>query len=416
MTQINKNSPSVWLEFSPLAKKLKAINLGQGFPDWSPPEFLQKQAAKMVSGNEYSVYARSAGQPSLTKAISESYSDSLNMDINPDKNILVTVGASEALYLSIITFIKPGDEVIIFEPTFDIYMGQLKMAGADIKSVSLLPISQNSGSASDFMVDWTELEKTISTKTKAIIINNPHNPTGKVFTSEELSKFESILANFPECLVISDEVYEHLVFDNLNHIHTASLDTLKDRTLSIFSSGKTFSTTGWKIGWVIASDKLMQKLQIAQQWVCFSVATPLQEAIAFAMKEALKPYNGFNTYYEWLRAEYTRKRDLLFNGLSEHGFQPRIPQGSFFIISDISNKPFDFSVEKYCSEFDLQIDHNTLKLNDYNFSRFLAVQHGITTIPMSAFLSKKYKATTQNFIRFAFCKSDELLKEAISKL
>jgi kynurenine--oxoglutarate transaminase/cysteine-S-conjugate beta-lyase/glutamine--phenylpyruvate transaminase len=414
-------APSVWLEFSPLAQATKSINLGQGFPDWAPPNFLQNMAIESIQGVEYSTYARSAGHLNLTKSISKNYSEQLNQDINPLTDVLVTVGASEALFLSIMSFINEGDEVITIEPAFDIYYGALAMAKAKVMPVSLIPSKDKISHSADLELDWDTLKQNLSLKTKAIILNTPHNPSGKVFSKTELEKLAGILKEFPQCLVIADEVYEHIVYDENIHTPIASLPGMFERTISIYSAGKTFSVTGWKIGWAIGPSELIRKLQLTQQWVVFSVSTPHQQAISEALNTAQSPYQESESYYSWLREEYTRKREILFSGLKENGLNPILPQGSFFILCDIKDKSFDKDsthekLFELCNDGSVQIDKTTLDLKDYNYSRHLALTKNVTSIPASAFHIKENQAGSQNFIRFAFCKEDETLKKAIESL
>ncbi len=410
----NFDNPSVWLEFSPLSQMCDSVNLGQGFPDWSPPKFLQDYAIDSVQGNLTSRYSRSAGHPLLVNEIASQYSMKLGRDLDPNQEILVTVGASEALFLSIMSFLGPDDEVIIIEPAFDIYLGQLEMAQANIKTVKLLQVSKDGQKT--FELDYDQFKKTINSKTKALILNSPHNPTGKVFSKEELIKLAEILEEYPDCLVISDEVYEHLTFDDHSHTPIASLSGMFNRTLSIYSSGKTFATTGWKIGWIIGDKKLIKRLQVSQQWVCFSVATPLQEAIAHGLKKAIEPFNGFESYFKWLQNEYRIKKDLLFSGLKKAGFNPIKPQGSFFILCDIKDHEFSFDSKKYFNDSSLSIDRNTLELRDYNYCRYLSINKKVTAIPTSAFYLPEHKNQAQNFLRFAFCKDNQILNLAIKNL
>lgn len=411
--------PSVWLEFSPLAHKTSAINLGQGFPDWAPPKFIQEAAVNAVQGSEFSTYARSAGHPSLVNAIAHQYSPRFDRQLKANTEILVSVGASEALFLGIMNMAKPGDEVIVFEPAFDIYYGALAMSGATVKPVQLIAESSSElTSSSQLTIDWQGLKQQLSQKTTLMIINTPHNPTGKVLTRDEISQLASILEDFPNCQIISDEVYEHLVYDNKDHLAVASLPQLFDRTLTIYSAGKSFSVTGWKVGWAIGPEHLISKLQHTQQWVVFSVATPLQEAVAHALGQGQKDYADNKNYYDWLKDHYENKRDLLFNGLKKAGLNPMLPEGSFFILCDIRHQPADFcqypeELTPLITSGHIQQDSTTKELKDYNFCRNLSLKKGVTGIPTSAFYSKATRDENANWARFAFCKSDEVLLKAL---
>lgn len=397
------DSPSVWLEFSPLAQYFKSVNLGQGFPDWAPPQFVQDFAKTSVEGGHCSTYARSAGHPKLIKVLAEHYEKQLNHKIIPEQEILVTVGASEALFLAIMSFVDVGDEVIVIEPGFDLYYGALKMAQANIKTVSL---------TDSLEMNWDKLNSLISDKTKMLILNTPHNPSGKVFNKDELTKLSKILDKAPNCVVLSDEVYEHLVYDESKHISIASVPGMYERTITVSSAGKTFSTTGWKVGWTIGPEQLIKRLQLCQQWVVFSVSKPHQEAIADSLVHAKKHH-----FYKSLKQDYLTKRDLLYTGLKELGLNPILPQGSFFILCDIS----DFNLpnkKQEVLELDnnghIHIDHSTLDLHDYNFCRALTMDYGVAAIPTSAFYLNKNE--NQKWARFAFCKDETTLNKALKSL
>lgn len=402
---LNMDQPSVWLEFSPLAQTTNSINLGQGFPDWAPPQFVQDAAVKSVQGGHCSTYARSAGHPYLVETLASEYSEQINHKIDPYKEVITTVGASEALFLSITSFIKSNYEVIIIEPAFDIYLGALRMVQANIKTTSL---------DKSLNLNWEHLESIMNDDTKMLILNTPHNPSGKVFTQDELNKLASILKKYPNCIVLSDEVYEHLVYDDCKHISFASLPGMFERTITVSSAGKTFSTTGWKVGWAIGPESLIKKLQFSQQWVAFSVSKPHQEAIAESLVKA-----RVNNYHIELRDNYANKRELLFNGLTDAGLNPIKPQGSFFILCDISNhdihkKIASDNILKWNGEGKIQSDTTTYNLHDYNFCRTLSIEHKVTAIPTSAFYLNKEDNTS--WARFAFCKDDQTLLDAIKNL
>ena len=416
--------PSVWLEFSPLAEALGAINLGQGFPDWDPPDFL-KQALQEANQNPcFHRYARSSGHLNLVEAISQKYEKQLNYKIDPLNEILVTVGASEAIYASLMTFVNPGDEVIVIEPAFDLYYSAIKMADGIVRGLSLNWNEKSQENGSDnFKINLEELENTLNEKTKVLILNTPHNPTGKVFTKKEFEEIAEILLKYPQCLVISDEVYEHLVYDDNKHVPFASIDQMKERTLSIYSAGKTFSVTGWKIGWLIGSKNLVKSIQGAQQWIVFSVSSILQEAIANALRIAEQSYRGHSTYFDWLKVSYDNKRLLLFHILNKLNFSPIMPQGSFFILSkynalDENNLLFSSQIEELEKSGKLKINSKTKGYPDYNYSRNLALRKKVVTIPVSAFIGSKeiLDPCDFSFIRFAFCKNDEIIKKCEENL
>jgi kynurenine--oxoglutarate transaminase/cysteine-S-conjugate beta-lyase/glutamine--phenylpyruvate transaminase len=406
------------LEFTPLAKLTGSINLGQGFPNWAPPEFVQKAASESALGKDYSTYARSAGHMNLVNEICYQYSQTLKRDLTPE-NVLVTVGATQGLYLSIQAFVEEGDEVIVIEPAFDIYYGALEMVKAKIIPIPLKSAAHIQ-SSKDLQLDWEAIKSKLNKKTKAIIINTPQNPCGKCISKAEIQQLATLLEPYPDCIVISDEVYEHLIFEHQEHTALASVGSLYDRCLSVYSAGKTFSVTGWKIGWVVGPKILMQKLQYLQQWMVFSVGTPLQEAVARALKSARQAFEKFDDYYAWFRDFYSHKRSLLFQGLKELGFNPILPQSGFFILSDIKGIEFEAPVMDKIIQWDktgeLSLDYNTLELKDYQLARYLCLEYGVVTIPMSSFHLNKNNKQAQQWIRFAFCKEDQSIEEALNKL
>ena len=416
--------PSVWLEFSPLANCLNACNLGQGFPDWAPPKFVLDFLHEANNNSQYHSYARSSGSDRLTHNIKKYYSDKLCKSLDPHDEILVTAGASEALYASLVTFVNPGDEVIVIEPAFDLYYSSIEMAGGIVRGINLEFEQRGDAlNSSDFHLNMHRLEETLNSKTKMIIFNTPHNPTGKVFSRDEILAISKILSKYPNCIVVSDEVYEHLVFENDRHIPMASVDGLRDRTLSIYSAGKTFSVTGWKIGWIIGPKHLISPLQSTQQWIVFSVASILQEAIAGALDAAQMPYEGHSNYYEWFKHTYDQKRMFLYNALKKLNFKPILPQGSFFILSlyhltDENWSTIPDEVIQLNKQGKIKVNQKSLSYKDYNYARNLAIHKKVVTIPVSAFIGSKSQLREEDFrfVRFAFCKSDDIIKLSVANL
>lgn len=409
-------APSVWLEFSPLAQSTQAINLGQGFPGWDPPEFVTQIAQEMIAKGTYAQYARSAALPLLAEKIAFHYRERLGRQIQWQDEVVVSVGCSEAILLAFLALLDPEDEVILLEPSFDIYRASVAMIGAKAVGVPLLFNGQN------FNVDLSALHKAITPRTKALVLNTPHNPTGKVFSYDELSAIAELLKKHPQITVISDEVYEHLVFDDKEHLSIARLPGMGERTITLYSAGKTFSVTGWKIGWAIGPRVLIQRMQICQQWVVFSVATPLQAAVAHCLDFALNPYQGESSYYRWLQKDYESKRLRLLTHLIHAGLSPLKPEGSFFITVPLTSLPESFSTElplgyqKRVKDQHIAIDESTLHHPDYNFCRSLTVGHRVTAIPYSAFYDPHRTYSTPPLARFAFCKPQDQLDEAGSRL
>jgi len=272
-----------------------------------------------------------------------------------------------------------------------------------------VPLTTKLGGTAESKQGWTfdpaALRKAFTKQTRVFILNNPHNPTGHVFTLEEMNAILAILKDFPDVVVVSDEVYEHIVYDGTKHYHTAALPGMWDRTITVSSAGKTFSMTGWKIGWAIAPEHLIRCVAVSHQWVAFSVNSPCQEAIARALVEAEKPYKGKSSYYEWLLGEYTRKRKLICDALQAVGIEPIWPRGSFFVLGDTRNVKVP---DKYLADKTVT--------RDWALCRWLTVDIGVAAIPPASFYCDANKHMAQNHARFAFCKPDEVLEEAAKRL
>jgi kynurenine--oxoglutarate transaminase/cysteine-S-conjugate beta-lyase/glutamine--phenylpyruvate transaminase len=409
------NKPTVWHEFSPLAAKHKAINLGQGFPDWDPPLFVQEAMRRSIDpsfGRHANQYARSYAHLPLAKVLASDYSSRWNIDIDPATQIATAVGCTNVLYCTLQGLLNKGDEVILLEPFFDIYSSQVKMAEGVPIYVPLRPTGDpHEGASKMFTLDLNELEAAITDRTKAIILNSPHNPTGKMFSREELLGIASIIKKHPSMTVISDEVYEHLIFDEENepHISMASLPGMFEQTLTLSSSGKTFSATGWKVGWAVGPPHLVKAVVAVQQWVNFSAPTPNQDAIAQALLQAKEPFEGHDTFYDYLALQYSRKRRLLSEALQSAGMTAIIPPGGFFIMADTSHIEFPYKKEPTEASPDPMP-------RDWALSRWLTEEVGVTAIPPSAFYSLETNHLAANLLRFAFCKGDETILEAHRRL
>lgn len=394
---------SIWTELTPLAQKCGAVNLGQGFPDWDTPDFLKNAAADMIQNQKHNQYARAAGTPNLCKAIASFYGPLLNRNLNWESEVLVSNGASSALFTAIHGLINPGDEVILFEPFFDLYPAQVIMAGGVPRYVPLRTrnsmLSSESPSANDvFYFDRKEIEAVITPRTKMIIINTPNNPTGKTFSLEELNIIADI-AKKHNLIVLADEVYEFITFDNAVHHRIATLPDMWQRTLTISSASKTFSVTGWKIGWMIGPKELVFKAFSVSQYLYFSVATPLQEAVAVGLNEAQQ-----GSYLSDLRSMYHKKRDKCVSILRAAGLQPIMPAGTFFALANTSG----------ITAFPRDMNDPTPR--DHQFSRWLTKEIKVSVIPPSAFYSPTHREISEQFVRFCFCKRDEVLDEAGQRL
>ena len=434
------DAPTVWQEFSPLATQYQAINLGQGFPDWEPPQFVVDNMITSVSSSSSSTtndddrinvipgrsanqYARSYAHLPLANALADIYTqrwkDTLTDPIDPNTQVATATGCTNVLYCTIQGLVNPGDEVILFEPAFDIYSSQVKLAGGIPKYIPLRPNIQDlsTQSASDvFTFDMNELEGMITDRTKLILINTPHNPTGKMFSRTELQGIANIVQNHPKITVVSDEVYEHIIFDPIKEPHISIATILPHQTLTLSSAGKTFSATGWKVGWAIGPSHLVKAVTAVQQWVNFSAATPNQDAIAYSLLAAEESYMDPNTliqyssYYTYLAAEYQRKRSILVDALRVAGMVPIVPPGGFFIMADTSHIDFPYDA-KYATLVTEAMPTSPMP-RDWALSRWLTEEVGVTAIPPSAFYSIPNIHLAQNMLRFAFCKGDDTIQEA----
>lgn len=366
---------TIFTEMSRLAAERGAINLGQGFPDFDGPDFVKDAAIEAIRAG-HGQYARMFGIPALNEAIAAFWRERSGRGIDPDAEVTVTSGCTEALVASFLGLVDPGSEVVVFEPYYDSYRACLAMAGAAPRFVTLRP--------PDFAIDEAELRSAFSSKTRAILVNTPHNPTGKVFSRAELELIAGLCREH-DCLAITDEVYERLVFEG-EHVRMATLDGMWERTVTLSSLGKTFSLTGWKVGWAIAPPELSRGVRAAHQFITFATATPLQHGAVAALEAP-------QTYYDRFVADYRTRRDLLIDGLAQAGFEVYPPQGTYFILADHTR--FGFA-------------------DDVAFCRHLVDKAGVAAIPPSAFYHDP--ADGRNLVRFAFCKTLSVLREAIERL
>ena len=367
---------TIFTEMTALANEHQAINLGQGFPDFAAPAFMKEAAVAAIKA-DVNQYAPANGRPRLRQAIAQKVQDFYGIEANPDTEITVLHGATEAIFATILGLVNPGDEVIVFEPFYDSYVPAIQMAGGIPRFYTLRPPT--------WQIDEAELAALFSSKTKLIIINTPHNPTGKVFTQAELALIARLCQQH-DVLAMTDEVYEHLVFDGQQHQTLASLPGMADRTIMISSLGKTFSVTGWKVGWTVAPPELTRAIFRAHQFMTFCGAAPLQEAAVTAVSQPA-------SFYTELTAFYTRKRDFLLDALKSAGLTPIVPSGTYFIMVDISHLGF---------------------ANDVAFCRYLTSEIGVAAIPPSAFFHNP--ADGAGLARFAFCKEEKTLAEAANRL
>ncbi|ESO96161.1 hypothetical protein LOTGIDRAFT_214715 [Lottia gigantea] len=399
---------NVWVEFSKLAVDHQALNLGQGFPDFQPPQFVLDALKNTVTNGNYQMnqYTRSYGHPRLVQALSKVYSPLMNRTIDPMSEILISVGAYGSLFSSLNGIISPGDEVIIIEPFFDCYDPMVKVAGGQSVFVPIRPTKagvEGPTSSVDWKIDESELESKFNQKTKAIIINTPNNPLGKVFSREELEMISRLCIKY-DVICISDEVYEWLVFGESKHIKIATLPGMWERTLTIGSAGKTFSATGWKLGWTIGPANLLLGAQCMHQNCNYNCPTILQEAVALAFEHELPKIDTPECYFKQLPLEIIPKRDMLISLFNEMGMWPVIPDGGYFLMADISGIDVDLSGE------------NPEEARDVKFVKWMTKNKKLTAIPPSVFYSKEHQSVGENYVRFCFIKEDTTLNKAVDIL
>ncbi|XP_019868643.2 kynurenine aminotransferase isoform X2 [Aethina tumida] len=398
------SEPSVWNEYIKLAAEYKPLNLGQGFPDYPPPTYVT-DALKAVSNSDnvfIHQYTRGFGHPRLIEALAKLYSKLIGREINPQTEILTTLGAYEALFSSIIGHVDVGDEVIIIEPFFDCYEPMVKSAGGVPKFIPLRlqDVEGRLPTSADWVLDKKELEEMFNSKTKIIILNTPNNPLGKIFTREELT-FIADLCKKWNVLCISDEVYEWMVYKPQEHIRIATLPGMWDRTITIGSAGKTFSVTGWKLGWAYGPQHLLVNLQLVHQNSVYTGCTPIQEATALAFEKELGRLGQDDSFFLSLARDLKDKRDYMAKFLVDVGMRPTIPEAGYFMIADWS--PLE-------SKVDLNSEKD--KYRDYRFTKWMTKNVGIQGIPPSAFYSTPNKKLAENFVRYCFIKTDENLQKA----
>lgn len=359
-----------------LAVQTAAVNLGQGFPDYPPPGFVLEAAREAFSSLHHQ-YAPPRGWPRLQRAVSSALSGALGFEANPELEVTITHGATEAMHAATQALLEPDDEAIILEPLYDMYAPQVGFTGAQAKYVAL---ERENGT---WKLNLETLRNACSSRTKVLILNTPHNPTGKVFSRTELEGIAALALEF-DFYVLSDEAYDRLTFD-VPHIPIASLPGMRERTVTIGSAGKTFNVTGWRVGWCIASAEVSAAIRRGHQWVPFAASTPVQEAVAICLEQA----PSLN-YFRDLPAGLSLKRDALLEMLRDANLEPEVPDGGYFVIVDTRRfaATTDEAAQRFVREF------------------------GIAAIPMTVFYAPEHKHLAPNCLRFAFCKSEATLAAA----
>ena len=373
---------TIFSEINELALQYHALNLGQGRPDFDTPTDIVMQLVQALQSGKYNQYAPGLGTSSLCHAVANHAARFYGLDIDPAKGVIVTAGATEGIFASVMGLVDPGDEVIVIEPFYDSYVPSIIMAGAIPVYVPLHPPT--------WIFDPDELRAAFTKKTRALILNSPHNPTGRVFTRQELSLIAELCIEH-DVTVICDEVYEHLTLGDARYVSIATLPGMFERTVTVSSVGKSFSATGWKIGWVYGQPALVEGVLRAHQFITFSIHHPSQQAVAYAL-------NLPDSYFTEFRATYEAKCQLLISSIEGSGLHPSVSEGTYFLMADFSD---------------------VFKGTPHEFAHYLIKEIGVACIPPETFYSPQHADIGRNYARFSFCKTDEALvqvKERLARL
>ena len=365
---------SVIRRMTRIANKYRAINLSQGFPDFDPPEEITRRLKEVAQSGPHQ-YALTWGAQNFREALAEKHERFSGQRINPDKEIVVTCGSTEAMMAAMMSVTNPGDKVIVFSPFYENYGADAILSGAEPIYVSLNP--------PEFTFKYEELENAFKQGVKAIIVCNPSNPSGKVFTYEELSQIADLAKKY-DTFVITDEVYEHIIYAPFKHVYMSTLPEMKERTIICNSLSKTYSITGWRLGYVIANENVIDRVKKVHDFLTVGAAAPLMEAAVTGLRFG-------DEYYEELREHYTHMKNLFLGGLKDIGFKFTEPQGAYYVMVDVS----EFAVD-----------------DDLKFCEWMAQHVGVAAVPGSSF----FKEDIQNYVRFHFAKSDDTLNEALERL
>jgi aspartate/methionine/tyrosine aminotransferase len=378
---------SVIREMTRLALEHQAVNLSQGFPDFAAPAEI-KEAARQAIADDINQYAITWGAKALRDAIVEKFERTQGIRVDPEREITICCGSTEAMMSSMMAIINPGDEIVVFEPYYENYGPDAILSGATPRFVKLRP--------PDWSFDEKELAAAFGPHTKAIILNTPNNPTGKVFTRAELEFISGLCLRW-NAFCITDEIYEHILYDGAEHISMAQIDGMRERTIVINGMSKTYSVTGWRVGWAIAPAKATAAIRKVHDFLTVGAAAPLQQAGAIALKSP-------DSYYQNLAKSYREKRERLLNILTSAGFTVYKPRGAYYIMTDISGFNFDGS----------RRSNSERTTNDVTFAKFLVEKVGVAVVPGSSFYGNPADGSAQ--VRFTFCKKESTLAAAEERL
>jgi N-succinyldiaminopimelate aminotransferase len=368
--------PTIFSAMSALAVQTQSVNLGQGFPDVDgPPEVIANAVAALRGGHNQ--YAPGIGIPALRQAVARHQQRHYGLELDPDTQVVVTTGCTEGIAAALLGLVDPGDEVLVLEPYYDSYVAMIQMAGGVRRPVTLR--------APDFRLSADELRAAVGPRTRFLLLNSPHNPTGTVLSRDELAAVAAVAIEH-DLVVITDEVYEHLTFDDHEHVPLATLPGMFERTLTLSSAGKSYSFTGWKVGWATGPAELVGAVLAAKQWLTFTSGSPLQPAVAHALDET-------PDFPRELAAELQERRDLLCGGLTKVGLDVRVPEGTYFATADVSALGWE---------------------DGMSFCLALPERAGVVAIPSQVFFDDPVAG--RHLVRFAFCKQPEVIQEGLDRL
>jgi N-succinyldiaminopimelate aminotransferase len=378
-TRLHGIAPTIFSRMSALAVSTGSVNLGQGFPDADgPPTVIAAAAAALEHGRNQ--YAPGPGVPELRRAVARHQQRHYGIELDPDSQVVVTTGCTEAVAAALLGLVDPGDEVVVLEPYYDSYVAMLQMAGAVRRPVTLR--------APDFRLDPDDLRRAVTPRTRFVLLNSPHNPTGTVLDETELAAVAAVAIEH-DLVVITDEVYEHLTFDGHVHMPLATLPGMAERTLTLSSAGKSYSFTGWKVGWATGPAELVGAVLAAKQWLTFTSGSPLQPAVAAALDE--EP-----DFPRRLAADLQTRRDLLCEGLALAGLTPRVPEGTYFATTDVAHLGWD---------------------DGLSFCLALPERAGVVAIPAQVFYDDPgLPGGGQHLVRWAFCKDADVIEDGVRRL